>query len=91
VATTGLLWQPQKIGDGDCAVIGGTKSGRGNRSTLRKSVVAPFCPTHDQTPVAAVGSRRRIHVAEDKGPMTEFCEKTIMSSRVRGNGNFFGH
>jgi hypothetical protein len=37
-----------------CAAIGGTKSGRRNRSTRRKSVVAPFCPTHDQTRVAAV-------------------------------------
>jgi hypothetical protein len=32
-ATTGLLYQPRKIGDGDCGEIGGRKIGRGNRST----------------------------------------------------------
>jgi hypothetical protein len=29
-ATTGLLYQPQMIGDGDCEEIGGIKIGRGN-------------------------------------------------------------
>jgi hypothetical protein len=32
-ATTGLLYQPRMIGDGDCGEIGGIKSGRGKRST----------------------------------------------------------
>jgi hypothetical protein len=32
-ATTGLLYQPRMIGDGDCAEIGGMKIGIGNRST----------------------------------------------------------
>jgi hypothetical protein len=32
-ATTGLLYQPQVIDDGDCGAIGGIKIGRGNRST----------------------------------------------------------
>jgi hypothetical protein len=35
-ATTGLLYQPQMIDDGDCGAIGGRKTGRGNRSTRRK-------------------------------------------------------
>jgi hypothetical protein len=30
-ATTGLLYQPRMIGDGDCGKIGGMKIGRGNR------------------------------------------------------------
>jgi hypothetical protein len=34
-ATTGLLYQPRMIGDGDCGEIGGMKIGRGNRSTWR--------------------------------------------------------
>jgi hypothetical protein len=34
--TTGLLYQPQMIDDGDCEAIGGMKIGRGNRSTRRK-------------------------------------------------------
>jgi hypothetical protein len=34
-ATTGLLYQPQMIDDGDCGAIGGMKIGRGNRSTGR--------------------------------------------------------
>jgi hypothetical protein len=29
-ATTGLLYQPQMIDDGDCGAIGGMKMGRGN-------------------------------------------------------------
>jgi hypothetical protein len=32
-ATTGLLCQPRMMGDGHCGEIGGTKIGRGNRST----------------------------------------------------------
>jgi hypothetical protein len=51
-ATTGLLYQPQMIDDGDCREIGGMKIGTGNRSTRRKSASAPLCPPqipHDQT------------------------------------------
>jgi hypothetical protein len=43
-ATTGLLYQPRIIRDGDCGEIGGMKIGRGNRSTLRKPAPAPLCP-----------------------------------------------
>jgi hypothetical protein len=43
-ATTGLLYQPWMIGDGDCGEIGGMKIGRGNRSTPRKPAPAPLCP-----------------------------------------------
>jgi hypothetical protein len=32
-ATTGLLYQPRMIGEGDCGEISGMKIGRGNRST----------------------------------------------------------
>jgi hypothetical protein len=42
-ATTGLLYQPLMIGDGDCEDIGGMKMGRGDRSTRRKPP-APLCP-----------------------------------------------
>jgi hypothetical protein len=41
-ATTGLLYQPQMIGDGDCGEIGGMNIGRGNRSTRRKPAPAHF-------------------------------------------------
>jgi hypothetical protein len=41
-ATTGLLYQPRIIGDGDCEEIGGIKIGRGNRSTRRTPSPAPF-------------------------------------------------
>jgi hypothetical protein len=64
-ATTGLLYQPQMIDDGDCGEIGGMKIGRENRSTRRNSAPAPLCPPqipHDQirarTRAAAVGSQR---------------------------------
>jgi hypothetical protein len=49
-ATTGLLYQPRMIGDGDCGEIGGMKIGRGDRSTRRKPAPAPLCPpqiSHD--------------------------------------------
>jgi hypothetical protein len=32
-ATSGLLYKPQVIDEGDCGAIGGMKMGRGNRST----------------------------------------------------------
>jgi hypothetical protein len=64
-ATTGLLYQPQMINDGDCGAIGGMKIGRGNRCTRRKPAPAPVCPPqipYDQirvrTQAAAVGSPR---------------------------------
>jgi hypothetical protein len=43
-ATTGLLYQPRMIGDGDCGEIGGMKIGRGNQSTRRKPAPAPLSP-----------------------------------------------
>jgi hypothetical protein len=39
-ATSGLLYQPRMIGDGDCGDIGGMKIGRENRSTRRKPAPA---------------------------------------------------
>jgi hypothetical protein len=64
-ATSGLFYQPQMIGEGDCGAIGGMKIGKGNRSTRRKPALAPLCPpqipldqTRDRTRAAAVGSQR---------------------------------
>jgi hypothetical protein len=51
-ATTGLLYQPRMIDDGDCGAVGGIKIGGGNRSTRRKLAPAPLCPPQiplDQT------------------------------------------
>jgi hypothetical protein len=60
-ATSGLLYKPQMIDEGDCGAIGGMKIGRGNR----KPAPAPLCPPeipHDQTRArtraATVGSQR---------------------------------
>jgi hypothetical protein len=39
-ATSGLLYKPQMIDEGDCGAIGGMKIGRRNRSTLRKPAPA---------------------------------------------------
>jgi hypothetical protein len=44
VATTGLLYQPQVIGDGYCGEISGMNNCRGNRSTWKKPALAPLCP-----------------------------------------------
>jgi hypothetical protein len=64
-ATSGLLYKPQMIDEGDCEAIGGMRIGRGNRSTRRKPAPAPLCPPqipHDQTRArtraAVVGSQR---------------------------------
>jgi hypothetical protein len=64
-ATTGLLYQPQLIDDGDCGAIGGMKIGRDNRNTWREPDPAPHCPQHilhDQTrartQAAEVGNQR---------------------------------
>jgi hypothetical protein len=47
--TTGLLYQPQIIGDGDCGEIGGMKICRGNRSTRRKPASAALLSTTNST------------------------------------------
>jgi hypothetical protein len=60
--TTGLLYRPQMIDDGDCGAIGGMNIDRKNRSTRRKPAPVPLCQLHDQTRdrirAAAVGSQR---------------------------------
>jgi hypothetical protein len=43
-ATSGLLYKPQMIDEGDCGAIGGMKIGRGNRRTRRKPAPVPLCP-----------------------------------------------
>jgi hypothetical protein len=64
-ATSGLLYKPQMIDEGDCGAIGGMRIGRGNRSTRRNRAPAQLCPP--QIPLdsararpraAAVGSQR---------------------------------
>jgi hypothetical protein len=64
-ATTGLLYQPNIIDDGDCGAIGGMKIGRGKCSTRRKPAPMPLWPpqiphdlTRAGTRAAAVGSQR---------------------------------
>jgi hypothetical protein len=59
-ATSGLLYKPQMIDEGDCGAIGGKKIARGNRSTWRKPAPASLCPPqipHDQTPGSNPGRR----------------------------------
>jgi hypothetical protein len=59
-ATSGLLYKPQMIDEGDCGAISGMKISRGNRSTRRKPAPAPLCPPeipHDQTRARTPGRR----------------------------------
>jgi hypothetical protein len=56
--TTGLLYQPQMIDDGDCGAIGGMKIGRGNPGNRRKSAPAPLCPP--QIPYDLTRARTRV-------------------------------
>jgi hypothetical protein len=48
-ATTGLLYQPRMIDDGDCGAIGGMKTDRGNRSTRRKPTPSATLSTTNTT------------------------------------------
>jgi hypothetical protein len=52
-ATTGLLYQPQMVDDGDCGAIGGMMIDRGNRSTRRK--FAPASLVHHKSHVTRPG------------------------------------
>jgi hypothetical protein len=83
-ATSGLLYKPQMIVEGDCGAIGGMKIGRGNQRTRRKPAPAPLCPSqipHDQTRArtraATVGSQRLTAwaVAWPLGPTTSVLVK----------------
>jgi hypothetical protein len=59
-ATSGVLYKPQMINEGDRGAIGGMKIGRGNRSTRRKPAPAPLCLPqipHDQTRARTPGRR----------------------------------
>jgi hypothetical protein len=76
-ATTGLLYQPHVIDNGDCGAICGMKVGRGNRSTRRKPAPAPLCPqqiphaqTRARTHAAAVGSQRLTAYAMERPYVT---------------------
>jgi hypothetical protein len=56
-ATTGVLYKPQMIDEGDCGAIGGIKIGRGNRSTRRKPAPAPRYPPQIPEPGSNQGRR----------------------------------
>jgi hypothetical protein len=50
-ATSGLLYKPQMIDEGDYGAIGGLKIGKGNGSTQRKPAPAPLCPRRKVKPL----------------------------------------
>jgi hypothetical protein len=84
-ATTGLLYHPQMIDDGECGEISGMKIGRGNRSTRRNPASVPLCPPqipHDpnraRTRAAAVGSQRLTAwaMARPKWEVVNYIEST---------------
>jgi hypothetical protein len=77
-ATTGLLYQPQTIDDGDCGAIGGMKIGRGNRSTRIKPAPVPLCPSqipHDLTRARTQGPGGK--------PATNRLSYSVASSKVK--------
>jgi hypothetical protein len=47
--TTGLLYQPRMIGDGDCAEIGGTNIGRGKPKYSEKTCPSATLSTTNPT------------------------------------------
>jgi hypothetical protein len=48
-ATTGLLYQPQMIGDGDCGEIGGMKIGKGKPKYSEKTCSSATLSTTNPT------------------------------------------
>jgi hypothetical protein len=48
-ATADLLYQPQKIDDGDYGAIGGMKIGRENRSTRKETCLSATLSTTNST------------------------------------------
>jgi hypothetical protein len=82
VATSGLLYQPQMIGEGDCGAVGGVNIGRGNRSTWRKPAPAPLCrpqiplnQTRDRTLAAAMGTDRNLTDTQQNHSLCGTAEK----------------
>jgi hypothetical protein len=49
MATSGLLYQPQMIGEGDCGSIGGMKIGKGNPKYLEKTCPSATLSTTNPT------------------------------------------
>jgi hypothetical protein len=70
-ATSDLLYQPQKIGEGECGAICAMKIGRGNRRTRRKPAPAPLCPP--QIPFDQTGVRTRTATVTFKHTFNLFC------------------
>jgi hypothetical protein len=88
-ATTGLLYRPQMIDDGDCGAIGGLKMDRVNRSTRRKPAAAPLCPlqiphyqTRARTRAAAVGSQRLTPWAMARPKMSIYLKFDVSGTPV---------
>jgi hypothetical protein len=88
--TTGLLYQPRMIGDGDCREIDGMKTGRGNRSARRKPAPAPLRPPqipHDWTCNCREGNRYsdwlRVGLARDLSLSPKKENKFLLSTSSR--------
>jgi hypothetical protein len=79
-ATTGLLYQPRMIGDGDCGEIGGMEIDTGNRSTRRKPAPAPACSIAPQ-PTTLPRGRVRL---EDRDLLTRLHVCNV----AEGGGGF---
>jgi hypothetical protein len=92
-ATSGLLYKPQMIDEGDCGAIGGMKIGRGNRSTRKKPAPVPLRPPqipHDQTRArtraAAVGSQAKYNKGQSFfGNTARSCEYAYENSSSYGS------
>jgi hypothetical protein len=72
-ATTGLLYQPQMIGN-VCGAVGGMMIGRGNRSTRRKPAPKPLRPP--QIPGSNPGCRGGKPATNSLSYGTDFCTLT---------------
>jgi hypothetical protein len=57
-ATSGLLYQPQMIGEGDCGPVDGMRIDRRSRSTRRKPAPAPLCSPQIQHDLIEPGPQR---------------------------------
>jgi hypothetical protein len=92
-ATTGLLYQPQMIDDGDSAAVGGAKIGSGSRSTGTKPATELLCSPqipHDLTRTrslfAAVGSQRLTAWAMARPYFSPNVIKIVRSRKMMWSG-----
>jgi hypothetical protein len=88
-ATTGLLYHPQTIDDGDCGAIREMKIGRGNWAARRKPAPVPLCPP--QIPHDLTRARARAEAVGSQRPTACAMARSLQCSLDAFNLSEFNH